>query len=195
MKVITEYIEKEEFDEAREELGKVLHTLQDFYSHSDWIELNYTDPCTALINPEENIPKAANEDMETCDDSSNGPSENIKESGIKGKFLTSGYARRSRPKGKCSHGGFPDYPDGINKDYSDSSHGSLHNKAANVSINATVQLLEKIWRSLKKDPALNFFRLMGLHSEKPKSEWKPLISFFDFKLRYPDASEDEYVEV
>jgi len=59
---------------------------------------------------------------------------------------------------KCSNGGFPDYPDGINKDYSDSSHGELHNKAANVSINASVQLLEKIWRSLKKDPALNFFR-------------------------------------
>lgn len=60
--------------------------------------------------------------------------------------------------GKCSHGGFPDYPEGINKDYSDSSHGSLHNQAADVAIDACVQLLEKILRSLKKDPALNFLR-------------------------------------
>ncbi|ROL50879.1 hypothetical protein DPX16_15123 [Anabarilius grahami] len=134
-------------------------------------------------------------EMETCDNSSNSNSENIKESIIKEKFLTSGYARRSRPKGKCSHGGFPDYPEGINKDYRDSSHGSLHNQAADVAIDACVQLLEKILRSLKKEPALNFLRLMGLHSEKPKGEWKPLISFLDFKLRYPDASEDEYVEV
>ncbi|XP_077058616.1 von Willebrand factor A domain-containing protein 7 [Siphateles boraxobius] len=114
MKAITKCIEKEKFDEAREELGKVFHTLQDFYSHSDWIEMGNTEPCTALINPEENIPNAANEDMETCDDFSNGLSANIKESIIKGKFLTSGYTRKSRPKGKCSHGGFADYPDVCN---------------------------------------------------------------------------------
>ncbi|XP_048050232.1 von Willebrand factor A domain-containing protein 7 isoform X2 [Megalobrama amblycephala] len=195
IKAITGYIEEEKFYDARKVLGKIFHTLQDFYSHSNWIELNYTKPCTALIDPEENIPNPAKKEMETCDNSSDSNSENIKESIIKERFLTSGYARRSRPKGKCSHGGFPDYPEGINKDYSDSSHGSLHNQAADIAIDACVQLLEKILRSLKKDPALNFLRLMGLYSEKPKGEWKPLISFLDFKLRYPDASEDEYVEV
>lgn len=44
--------------------------------------------------------------------------------------------------------------DGINKDASDSSHGSLHNKAADVAIDASVQLLEKIW---KNNDDANFF--------------------------------------
>ncbi|XP_067311984.1 von Willebrand factor A domain-containing protein 7 [Pseudorasbora parva] len=195
MKAITKKIEKYEFDDAREELGKVLHTVQDFYSHSDWIELGNTEPCTALINPEEEIPNPATKNMKTCDDSSDGPSEHIKDHIIRGKILTSGYARLFRPKGKCSHGGFPYSPDGINKDYSASSHGSLHNIAADVAINASVQLLEKILGSLTEDPALNFLRLMGLHSEMPKGEWKPLISFLNFKPRYPTATGDEYVEV
>ncbi|XP_050924883.1 von Willebrand factor A domain-containing protein 7-like [Lates calcarifer] len=30
----------ENFQAARETLGKVLHTLQDFYSHSNWVELD-----------------------------------------------------------------------------------------------------------------------------------------------------------
>ncbi len=33
--------------------------LKDFYSHSNWIELGNTEPCTALINLEENIPNPA----------------------------------------------------------------------------------------------------------------------------------------
>jgi len=64
--------------------------------------------------------------------------------------------------GKCSHGGTADLTtgfgrswDGINKDAVDSSHGSLHNKAADVGIAASVQLLEKIWKD-NDDP--NFFR-------------------------------------
>jgi len=64
--------------------------------------------------------------------------------------------------GKCSHGGPGDITagltkslDGINKDASDSSHGSLHNQAADVAIDASVQLLEKIQKNID-DP--NFFR-------------------------------------
>ncbi|ROL50889.1 von Willebrand factor A domain-containing protein 7 [Anabarilius grahami] len=168
----------------------ILDDMGDFYSHSNWIELKYTEPCTALINPEETIPNPADKQMKTCDDSSEGKSANIVDNIIQKKFLTSGYARTSTPKGKCSHGNFPGYTAGINKDYSDSSHGQFHMQAADVSINASVQLLKSIWGSLKNDKNLNFFRLMGLHSEKLKDAWKPNISVFDLKERYPDASED-----
>lgn len=64
--------------------------------------------------------------------------------------------------GKCSHGGPGDFTtglkkslDGINKDASDSSHGSLHNKAADVAIDASVQLLEMIGKNIEEP---NFFR-------------------------------------
>ncbi|KAL1279364.1 hypothetical protein QQF64_026037, partial [Cirrhinus molitorella] len=41
---IEQFIQKKEFDNARATLGKILHTLQDFYSHSNWIELENTEP-------------------------------------------------------------------------------------------------------------------------------------------------------
>lgn len=53
-------------------------------------------------------------------------------------------------KGKCSHGGSFDQTSkqdpvgGINKDTVVSSHGSLHQKAANLAVNATMELLEDI---------------------------------------------------
>jgi len=52
--------------------------------------------------------------------------------------------------GKCSHGGLLDttsYRDptgGINKDDISSSHGFLHQRAADMAINATIELLEDI---------------------------------------------------
>ncbi|KAL0198860.1 hypothetical protein M9458_007400, partial [Cirrhinus mrigala] len=59
------------------------------------------------------------------------------------------------------HGGTPDLTtgfrkswDGINKDYKDSSHGFLHNEAAEVATKASVQLLETIWNSTNADQFL-----------------------------------------
>lgn len=52
--------------------------------------------------------------------------------------------------GKCSHGGLLDQTSrkdpigGINKDDLNSEHGFLHLKAANMAINATMELLEDI---------------------------------------------------
>lgn len=51
---------------------------------------------------------------------------------------------------KCSHGGFFDQTSttsplgGINKDTIDSSHGFLHQEAANLAVDATLELLEDI---------------------------------------------------
>lgn len=55
-----------------------------------------------------------------------------------------------RTQGKCSHGGTLDRTSrkdpvgGINKDDTGSNHGHLHPKAANLAVNATVELLEDI---------------------------------------------------
>ncbi|XP_051743803.1 von Willebrand factor A domain-containing protein 7-like [Ctenopharyngodon idella] len=198
---ITAYMKKKNFEDARKRLGQILHTLQDFYSHSNWIELGNKEPCTALINLEESIPNPADEKTETCDNDT--PNTNtgakIKDTILKDKILTSGYFGKSKKKGKCSHGGTLDLStgigrswDGINKDAGDSSHGLLHLKAAEMAIAASMQLLEKIQTSND-----DFFRLIGLYKDKPKGEWKTHFSLFSSKSRVSDASEssNEVIDV
>ncbi|XP_067282501.1 von Willebrand factor A domain-containing protein 7-like [Pseudorasbora parva] len=175
------------FNDARKTLGITLHTLQDFYSHSNWIELSNTEPCTALINQDENIPNPAGKNESTCEDKADGKSDIIRAEILQQKKLTSGYTRKSRPEGKCSHGGFRDFSCGINKDYNTSCHGSLHSRASEVAIKATVQLLEEILR--RSDP-LSFFRLVGL-DERPVEGKLIALLFSAFRNRYPDASEDD----
>lgn len=77
-------------------------------------------------------------------------------------------------QGKCSHGGSFDQTSkrdpvgGINKDQNGSSHGSLHHEAADLAVNATVELLEDI-RSAIGDK--NFLRYMTSKFLVPKSNW------------------------
>ncbi|ROI47898.1 von Willebrand factor A domain-containing protein 7 [Anabarilius grahami] len=111
---------------ARTSLGAVCHTLQDFYSHSNWVELKSTAPFRNLIRPELPLNNLA---------------------------------------GKCSHGGFFDQTSdrdptgGINKDDISSNHGFLHQRAADMAINATMELLEDIRADTGN---VAFLRLMGL---------------------------------
>lgn len=42
-KDIISNLEQNEYKKAREQIGQYFHTLQDFYSHSNWIEMNNTD--------------------------------------------------------------------------------------------------------------------------------------------------------
>ncbi|XP_057193889.1 von Willebrand factor A domain-containing protein 7-like [Triplophysa rosa] len=192
---ITGQVMSQSFDDARETLGEILHTLQDFYSHSNWIELGNTSPYTALINPDEELKNIADELQETCEKDCVKKTcrASLKEDIINNKILTSGYFGSKKPAGKCSHGGGLDLTtgfgkswNGINKDSRDSSHGSLHKKAAVVAIEASVKLLENI-RDKINNPN-SFLRLVGLHEEKPKGSLKTLL-FSAFKDRYPDASE------
>ncbi|XP_061084658.1 von Willebrand factor A domain-containing protein 7-like [Conger conger] len=48
-------IRQENFISARFTLGMICHTLQDFYSNSNWIELENKHPNTNLIRPDESI--------------------------------------------------------------------------------------------------------------------------------------------
>ncbi|XP_056092826.1 von Willebrand factor A domain-containing protein 7-like [Rhinichthys klamathensis goyatoka] len=150
------------YETARKLLGEALHPLQDFYSHSNWIELGNRFPYSNLIRPDRPIDNIAGEKRPTCrncdgDACINNILEDINEEGK----LTSGYFL-SRPPEKCSHGGVADisswFKGGINKDTQSSSHGNLHDDAATVAIAATRQLLEDI-RGYLGDS--NFLRLMG----------------------------------
>ncbi|TRY95912.1 hypothetical protein DNTS_021432 [Danionella cerebrum] len=112
---------------ARTSLGTVCHTLQDFYSHSNWVELGSSAPFSTLLKPELPLNNLA---------------------------------------GKCSHGSYFDQTSskeptgGINKDDISSEHGFLHHRAANMAINATMEMLEEI-RLAIGDQA--YLRLMGLN--------------------------------
>ncbi|KAB5581392.1 hypothetical protein PHYPO_G00175120 [Pangasianodon hypophthalmus] len=159
---VKDSVNKQRYQAAREALGKILHTLQDFYSHSNWIELGKTEPYANLIKPDTPISNIA--DSKTCG-ICNGDVcvGNILDEVIAQQQLTSGYFGLFKPKGKCSHGGTFDLSSwgqgGINKDSSDSSHGYLHNLAASVATAATRELLQDI-RAAVGDS--EFLRLMGL---------------------------------
>ncbi|XP_067297251.1 von Willebrand factor A domain-containing protein 7-like [Pseudorasbora parva] len=153
------------YDTAREWLGEALHPLQDFYSHSNWIELGNMFPYSNLIRPDRPIDNIAEGDRPTCRSCDNDICKgNILEDIIQERKLTSGYFGSSKKPGKCSHGDIFDFSSrlepkgGINKDTRSSSHGYLHDDAAQVAIAATRQLLEDIRGSLGDS---NFLRLMG----------------------------------
>ncbi|XP_029986618.1 von Willebrand factor A domain-containing protein 7-like isoform X1 [Sphaeramia orbicularis] len=165
------------FQAARKRLGKILHSLQDFYSHSNWIEMGNKRPNTNLLRGGTSIGNIADRARATCrscdgDDCTN----NILEDVLRDKILTSGYFKlwtffpRSKPAGKCSHGGFFDGTSrtepkgGINKDKVDSSHGHLHFQAADVAIAATSELLEDVRRAAGDRV---FLEMMGISTGKP----------------------------
>ncbi|XP_077102696.1 von Willebrand factor A domain-containing protein 7 [Siphateles boraxobius] len=155
---------------ARSSLGAACHTLQDFYSHSNWMELGSTAPFSPLIRSELPLNNLAGSNTKTCKSCvGKDCSDNILQEVLQQKILTSGYFSillSTKPGGKCSHGGLFDrtsYRDptgGINKDDISSSHGFLHQRAAEMAINATIELLEDI-RVATGNVA--FLRLMGLN--------------------------------
>ncbi|KAM9788508.1 von Willebrand factor A domain-containing protein 7-like [Neosynchiropus ocellatus] len=155
---------------ARKDLGALLHSLQDFYSHSNWVELGNIYPNPNLIRSNTSVGTIAALSRATCrscdgDNCTN----NILEDVIAEQVLTSGYFsmrfQADKPAGKCSHGGFVDQTSvqeptgGINKDSLSASHGHLHTKAANLATAATSQLLEDV-RAAAGDQA--FLQMMGI---------------------------------
>ncbi|XP_016099011.1 von Willebrand factor A domain-containing protein 7 [Sinocyclocheilus grahami] len=154
---------------ARSILGAVCHTLQDFYSHSNWVELGSTAPFNSLIKPELPLNNLASSNTKTCKSCvGEDCSDNILPEVLQQKMLTSGYFHLlipDKPAGKCSHGSALDRTSsteptgGINKDDISSDHGFLHQQAAEMAIKATMELLENI-RLATGDQ--DFLRLMGL---------------------------------
>ena len=146
--------------DARKYLGQALHTLQDFYSHSNWVELGRGGPYNILgvpnnplFDPPANLPTCTDCSRDTCTDCL---------SNLTTTALTTGYfggEDRVKPPdvSKCSHGGkvlfFKDRSSkgaigaGINKDTNNcniSPHSYLHSAAALVAEDATRKYLDEI---------------------------------------------------
>ena len=56
------------FQSARILAGRMLHTLQDFYSHSNWVEMGRNNPYSVLGKKGQKPGKVAPETMHTCSD-------------------------------------------------------------------------------------------------------------------------------
>ncbi|KAK7925740.1 hypothetical protein WMY93_008050 [Mugilogobius chulae] len=166
-------IKREDYEAARCQLGRILHTLQDFYSHSNWIEMGNDQPNTNLIKADVSLGNKADGSRPTCRNCTDNCTDNILEDINKEKLLTSGYfspwPQNNKPTGKCSHGDNKDNTrhseatGGINKDGVNSSHGYLHKKAAEVSRAATVELLEDVQDAVGHK---SFLRMMGVSPGK-----------------------------
>ena len=61
-------IRMKNFDMARQDTGRMLHTLQDFYSHSNWLENGNLDIYRILGRRDERPQPIADDDQETCSD-------------------------------------------------------------------------------------------------------------------------------
>ncbi|KAJ8258046.1 hypothetical protein GJAV_G00192590 [Gymnothorax javanicus] len=159
-------VRKGNFISARRALGTIFHTLQDFYSHSNWIELKKRHPNTNLIRADAPIGNIADKSTPTCRNCIRGDCrDNILPEILKRGILTTGYFGASKPAGKCSHGGlidlssFEEPTGGINKDTNDAEHGHLHPAAAKMAARASMELLEDIRGATgEKD----FLQLMGI---------------------------------
>ena len=128
--LITSLLKGDKLKHARNLAGSALHTLQDFYSRSNWIELGNSVPFDVLGQPGNEISEkfVAGPNEATCTGCLSDQDRNDKcgTNLITGK-LTSGYrsgqdVRKPVNKGKCSHGGrtddsrFQSATGGINKD-------------------------------------------------------------------------------
>ncbi|XP_028974266.2 von Willebrand factor A domain-containing protein 7 [Esox lucius] len=169
MSAVKASVKRENFLSAKWMLGSISHTLQDFYSHSNWVEMGNRNPYNTLIRPDLKLENLADSSTPTCKDCTGEDcTENILPTVLQQGLLTSGYfslLSSEKPAGKCSHGGFFDQTSrrtpvgGINKDDAGSSHGHLHRAAASVAVNATMDLLEDIRRAAGD---LGFLRFMGI---------------------------------
>ncbi|KAJ4944153.1 hypothetical protein JOQ06_012698 [Pogonophryne albipinna] len=169
MAAIKANIGKDNFKAARETLGRILHTLQDFYSHSNWVELGNTKPYINLIRPDLSLDNLADIDTATCSDCASGTCPNtILPNILIEKKLTSGYMgifSSDKPQGKCSHGGEADLTStthprgGISKDERRSDNVALHNAAVNIATAASLELLEDLRLAAGND---DYLRMMGI---------------------------------
>ncbi|XP_053328531.1 von Willebrand factor A domain-containing protein 7 [Spea bombifrons] len=162
-----------DYEGSRQRLGQMLHSLQDFYSHTNWVEMGNTDIYPDLASPGKDITSLAGASDQTCIDCTEvSCRNNIAESVQKRNLLTSGYFGETpkKPRGKCSHGGPFDYSSrfsargGINKDTNNaiySPHHFLHTQAAELALRATIQFLSQLRKDVTDREML---RLLGVSS-------------------------------
>lgn len=115
--IVTSLLKGVKFEYARQLAGQYLHTLQDFYSHSNWVELeNRNRKFYALTNPANSIPSqyVAKQNEETCISCPLAIEQNDNcDNNLIIQKITSGYYGGqdiSKPANvsKCGHGGILD---------------------------------------------------------------------------------------
>ncbi|CAF3877300.1 unnamed protein product, partial [Rotaria sp. Silwood1] len=163
--ILDAIIKVDNYDQGRKTFGEMLHTIQDFYSHTNFIELEYTSPSDVLGKRIFQENEYAPINMRTCISCTGQQCQintNLDENIQKNKLLTSGYFipigfnlfKKSKPKGKCSHGGSFDSSQndepigGINKDKLNSVHGHLHSQAASMAYKATLNILTQLRKDI-----------------------------------------------
>ncbi|XP_068239453.1 von Willebrand factor A domain-containing protein 7-like [Palaemon carinicauda] len=161
-------------------LGLSLATIQDFYSHTNWVEIGNHEFSPNIGLPGMEFGNVATPSVGTCrdcpldEDGLESCKDNILQEVIEEMKLTSGYSdgafvngvklEKPRGLGKCSHGGSRDRPgSGINKELPTacfSPHHHLHQKAAQEAIQASEFYLNLV-RGAVGDAL--FSRLLSLH--------------------------------
>jgi hypothetical protein len=136
--------------EARRALGQALHSIQDFYSHSNWVE---TFGDVGIFRGLGTLYGALPGGVASGSTCSNCATRDGCNGNLIGNNWTSGYfavLSSSKPAGKCSHGGSLDATKGsspiggINKDKRSSPHGQHHLLAAHMAIAATKLFLHNL---------------------------------------------------
>ncbi|XP_068568500.1 von Willebrand factor A domain-containing protein 7 [Cebidichthys violaceus] len=166
-------VRAKEYQSARHSLGQLFHSLQDFYSHSNWVEMGQRFIYLHLLQPEEPAIPVAAEDTPTCMECFSATCrDNLLARMTNGQqetqLLTTGYFSTFPPKphGKCSHGGILDHSrymgakGGINKDSTSplfSPHHYLHMEAANLAMEATLSVLRDIRDTVGQKTFLRLF--------------------------------------
>ncbi|XP_076591759.1 von Willebrand factor A domain-containing protein 7 isoform X1 [Chaetodon auriga] len=153
-------VRAKEYESARHSLGQLFHSLQDFYSHSNWVEMGQRSIYLHLLQPEEPAIPVAKEDTPTCMECFSATCRDnllprLTNTQQDSRLLTTGYfsTSPSKPEGKCSHGGILDSSrfmgakGGINKDSTSllfSPHHYLHVEAATLATEATLSVLRDL---------------------------------------------------
>lgn len=176
-KLVLSTLKNDDGVDARFYLGSALHTIQDFYAHSNWVDLGNGGPNGSLGVPGSVPGPSAGPTEATCQDCILPPPGTDPPPPLTCPFcddnvitskLTSGYyggEDRVKPSpAKCSHGGLTDgsagpFGFGINKDSflcQFSPHASRHSAAANVAREAT----KKFIREIKADVTTRQLKLL-----------------------------------
>ncbi|MBM7118853.1 hypothetical protein [Archangium primigenium] len=145
---------------GRRQLGQALHSVQDFYAHSNWIESGQAGALPSLWRSAEPLPALAGEQTPTCApcEFSIGLDGNLLvncDRNVSTSALTSGYygGENEVPAhdAKCRHGGPTDTGPGpfggINKDtwmQALSPHHALHGEAAVSALEASKQFIRDL---------------------------------------------------
>ncbi|XP_061683678.1 von Willebrand factor A domain-containing protein 7 [Syngnathoides biaculeatus] len=149
-----------EHQSARRSLGRLFHSLQDFYSHSNWVEMGQRSIYQHLLQPDEPAIPVAEGGTPTCMECFSATCRNnllprLTSAQADYRLLTTGYFSTfpPKPEGKCSHGGLLDSSrsmaakGGINKDSTSplfSPHHFLHVEAATLASEATLSVLRDL---------------------------------------------------